>query len=248
MMSDTRMPGFIRPLAIPALDEFLASPSTSVPAEDALSLLVDLLDRPADPLGIVRQRYKDVEDPTTEPSIVPLHDIIMRHVIRPLREAKYCYVLGMPVACIAQAGLVGEMVALWRFRMLEPKLDGRPLDQELQKLLMGREFDKLRQEERVRVLRAVDTLDEETVRAFGELRALRRQYMHFMVDPAQGDVDQDARKAYCLACKLFAKTLDLKFRDGACVFPPKIMRFIRDIVNSETPRASAPTDSQEQHT
>jgi hypothetical protein len=49
----------------------------------------------------------------------------------------------MPVACIAQAGLVGEMVALWRFRMLQSTIDDRPFSEELQKLILGREFDKL---------------------------------------------------------------------------------------------------------
>jgi hypothetical protein len=74
-----------------------------------------------------------------------------------LLEAKQCYILRMPVACIAQAGLVGEMVALWRFRMLQPTIDGRPSSEDLQKLILGREFDKLGQEERVRVRRAHST-------------------------------------------------------------------------------------------
>jgi Domain of unknown function (DUF5615) len=63
---------------------------------------------------------------------------LMRHIVRPLLEAKQCYILRMPVACIAQAGLVGDMVALWRFRMLQSTIDGRAFTEELQKLILGR--------------------------------------------------------------------------------------------------------------
>ena len=241
------IPMYLRPLVISALDEQLG-PSTSLKAPElAQSLLGDILDDRQDPVSVARRRYADVTNPSLEPVVSPDHPVIMTHVIRPLQEAKRCYVLGMPVACIAQAGLVGEMVALWRFRMLEPKLDGRLLDGELQKLLLGREFDKLGQEDRVRVLRGLDVLDAEMIGAFGELRGLRRQYLHFMIDPAERDVDSDARKAYQLACKLVAKTLDVKFATGAFVLPPRVMRFIKDIVNTEKPVASSLPDGQEQN-
>jgi len=234
-----RIPVYLGPLIIPSLNE---EPGAANNAQRAQSLLGDILNDRNDPMGLVNRRYKEVTDPSVEPVVSPDHPVITTHVIRPLREAKCCYVLGMPVACIAQAGLVGEMVALWRFRMLEPKLDGRVLDGELQKLLLEREFDKLGQEERVRILRALEVLDEEMIHAFGKLRALRRQYLHFMIDPAGQDVDADARMAYQLACKLVAKTLDVKYATGALLLPPRVMQFIRDIVNTTKPSASAPPD------
>ena len=230
MTGEVSIPAFIRPLAMPALDEFVSWRAGEPPAEVALSVLCDLLEDRNEPVEAAHRRYKDVTDPATEPPIAPHHDTIMRHVFRPLKEAKQCYVLGMPVACIAQAGLVGEMVALWRFRMLAPKLDDRPLDGELQKLLLGREFDKMGQEERIRVLRAVDNLDHEVVHAFGQLRGLRRQYLHFMVD-ASRDVDRDAREALAHACLLVSRTLGMTIVNGAFAFPPRVMHYIRDILH-----------------
>ena len=194
-----------------------------------MELLSELVRDHEDPLAVVRSRYRQVTNEETEPLIVPDHDSIMRHVIRPLREAKQCYVLRMPVACIAQAGLVGEMVALWRFRMLQPKLDGRPLTEELQKLLLGREFDKLGQEERVRVLRALEHVDDDVIAAFGELRAVRRKYLHFMVDLAT-DIDADARRALQYAALLVVRTLGATFNDGAMVLPARVSRYIADII------------------
>jgi hypothetical protein len=88
---------------------------------------------------------------------------------------------------------VGEMVALRRLRMLNSTVDGRPFSEELQKLILGREFDRLGQEEGVRVLRGLEEIDD-VVTAFGELRALRRKYLHFRVDKSV-DIDADARWA-----------------------------------------------------
>ena len=230
-MAKSTLPVYLRPLTIIALDDQLPVNISHEPGELALQLLSELTADQA-PLDLVRKRYREVTNDAQEPIVVPQHHVIMQHVIRPLREAKQCFVLRMPVACIAQAGLVGEMVALWRFRMLQPQLDGRPLDEALQKLLLGREFDRLGQEERIRVLRAVDTLDEELVSAFQELRSLRRTYLHFMVD-TQRNLDQDAKRGLWLAGLLVKRTLGVTFDEGAMVLPPRVAQYIKDIVAHE---------------
>jgi hypothetical protein len=229
-----KLPVYLRPLSITALKEPLPVNVSHDPGDVALMFLGDLVQDRTNPLNVMRQRYCDVTNETGEPFVVPRHDAIMRHVVRPLIEAKQCYVLGMPVACIAQAGLVGEMVALWRFRMLQPHLDGPPRDEELQKLLRGREFDKLGQEERVRILRAFDPMDNETVQAFGGLRSLRRDYLHFMIEKKRRDVDKDARLALRHANMLVTKTLNVSFDEGMIVLPPDVMRYIQDIVSDQT--------------
>lgn len=125
------------------------------------------------------------------------------------------------------------MVALWRFRMLRPQLDGRPLDRDLQRLLLGREFNKLGQEERVRVLRALDDLDGDLISAFGELRSLRRRYLHFMVDAEAINIDNDARKALGYADLLVVKTLNVSYDNGRLVLPERVSQYIKDIVALE---------------
>lgn len=240
-MAEGKLAVTLRPMSLSPLDVDDGGPDSMSlePGAFALALLSDLLQDHKAPLERLRSRYRQVTDESHEPIVVPHHGVIMRHVIRPLREAKQCYVLGMPVACIAQAGLVGEMVALWRFRMLSPQLDGRPLNADLQRLLLGREFDKLGQEERVRVLRALDILDEDLVSAFGELRSLRRRYLHFMVD-AEANVDGDARRALDYANLLVVKTLNVSFESGRLVLPDRISQYIKDIIAREP----EPTDSR----
>ena len=71
---------------------------------------------------------------------------------------------------------------MWRFRLLQSTVDGKAFSEELQKLILGGEFDKLGQEERVRVRRGLEEIEPDVVAAFGELRALRRKYLHFTVE------------------------------------------------------------------
>src|SRR5690606_6284223 len=104
--------GRVRPLSISLLEESLPANVSHEPGDVALMLLGTFVGDRSDPLGTARLRYRRVTMECEEPFCVREHEVIMRHVIRPLIEAKQCYILGMPVPCIAQAGLVGEMVAL----------------------------------------------------------------------------------------------------------------------------------------
>jgi hypothetical protein len=230
-----RLPVYVRPVGISVLNEPMPANVSREAGDVALRLLGHMIGDRNDPLAAARLRYQEVMQQVSNLPVAPMHDLIMRHVINPLNEAIQCYVLGMPVACIAQAGLVGEMVALWRFRMLEPRLDGRSLDKELQRLIMGREFDRLGQEARVRVLKAVDSLDNEMLHAFGQLRDLRNKYLHYMVD-GQRDLSKDARDAIRHASTLVVKTLNVTVSNGKLVFPPRVMRFIEGILKIEDTR------------
>lgn len=231
-MSDiVHIPMYLRPLVIPTLDEYMSPDASVKDTEVSLAFLGDLLNDRQKPVATARDRYEEVTDTSLEPVASPDHPVI-KSVIWPLLEAKCCYVLAMPVACIAQAGLVGEMVAIWRFRMLEQELDGRPLDKKLQKQLFGSAFDKLGQRRRVKVLHGLEVLDDEIKEAFDRLRELRNKYLHNMVDPLR-DKDADARRAYEYACKLVTKTLGLKITTGAFVLPPKVLRFIQSLEKTD---------------
>lgn len=173
-----------------------------------------------------RRRYEELQCEIEEPEFVPDHPIITDQVLRPLREAKYCYVLGMFVACISQAGLVGEMVALWRFRMLEPELNGKSLDEELQKLVCGDRFDRLGQHRRVEVLRAIEEISPLLLESFNRLREVRRKYLHFFIEP-MADIEADARLALKCACDLVRLTLDLSRVENRLTISDKLKQFLK---------------------
>lgn len=237
-MSENVVLVYVRPLGISALNEPMPVNVSHEPGDVALRLLGDMIEDRNDPLAAARQRYREVMQKVSDLLLAPMHDVIMRHVIDPLNEAIQPYVLGMPTACIAQAGLVGEMVALLRFQMLEPTVDGKQLDHGVQKRFFGRPFDELRQVQRVNILRVIDSLDDATSQAFDNLRKIRNRYLHNMIEPLC-DVDADAREAIQLASTLVAKTLDFTISDGRVVFPPRVKQFIKDILKAESDASAA---------
>ncbi|MGK7346398.1 MAG: hypothetical protein ACNS63_11395 [Candidatus Nitrospinota bacterium M3_3B_026] len=161
----------------------------------------------------------------------PDHPTIIDHIINPLLEAMKCYILNLPVACIALSGLVGEMVAIWRFQMLKPTRDDRVLDERLQKLLFGQSFDKLGQERRIEVLFAYGDIDKEIKGKFNELRSIRRKYLHFMESAAIENADKDALKTFKLACLLVNKAFNItKDENGDVILPPRLHEFLVDIL------------------
>jgi hypothetical protein len=208
------------PLAMPLLlpeDELASDAPREVNA--LLSSFVAQCVGKTDVMASLRERYLAISREAEEPFVLPLFQHVMDDITRPLLEAKRCYVLGMPVSCIAQSGVVGEMVALWRFEMLEPTIAGRELSDEVQKLLLGRTFDKLGQDRRVQVLRAVEHLDDAMIESFGQLRGIRRKYLHFRLEDEK-HVDADARRAYGHACTLVSGTLGLTVdADGQSFLP-----------------------------
>ena len=234
MSNDALLLVMMRPLSISMLESTLPANVSHNPGDVALRLLGDLLQASENPLDAARARYREASDGCDEPVFVPMHSTIMEHVVRPLVEAKQCYILGMPVACIAQAGLVGEMVALWRLRMLAGVVNIEELDEDVRDAFKEGEFDRLGQERRVKVLKKIDSLDDATVQAFGELRSVRRRYLHFMIEK-NPNADRDARNALAWANVLVAKTLDLKFDEGRIVLPETVRRFIQEMFQTPPP-------------
>lgn len=221
----------VSPLNISALSEQLPENVSHEPGDVALMLLGDMLNNHDSPLDTARRRYQEICNASVEPNYVPAHEVIQKHVISPLKEAKQCYSLGMPIACIALAGLVGEMVAIWQFEMLNPQ------EQHLQQSLMGRRYEKLGQEDRVRVLQAFQSIDADTVNAFTKLRELRRKYLHFRADTGE-KADKDARESLNNAYLLVTKTLGISLQDGSLLFPPKVWTYIKDIVKNNKTAAT----------
>lgn len=237
-MVDMVFDAFIRPLSMTFLgDELPANRPQDVP-NLALQHLGEISGDRESTFDTLKRRCKEITDEANEPFVVPLHPELMRHVVKPLQEAKHCYVLGMPVACIAQAGLVGEMVALWRYKMMEPTWDGKPFDEEFQKLMWGWTFERLGQDRRVEVLKALDGMSDEVRKCFNDLRGIRRAFMHYMVDETR-NADAEARTAFKCAVKLVKETLGVTFDKGKVLLPPHVVKFVGSIMRP-APQPPAP--------
>ena len=237
--SDSTMPVFIRPLVIREFEPDYDPTKTDYVGFDDLfenvksgskimaPFLLKVFKGKA-PISIMRKRYRVISNEDYEPIIIPDHPKLKEHIIPPLWEAKLCYVMNMPIACIAQSGLVGEMVALWRFQMILMSGE-QPLTEERQKLLFGRRFEELSQHRRIEVLKAYGDLNDNLSKHFDELRKIRNRYLHSM--KSVSEADKDAQKAYKHACILVKRTLNITFKDRKMVLPGSVLRFIEAIVD-----------------
>jgi hypothetical protein len=231
-MADTTLPILVAPLSVPALAEQHRVDADSDNGTSAIQFLRETMGDSESPLAAAAERCKRVESRAAEPHLFPDHEILLNNVIRPLREAKLCFVLDMPIACIAQSGLVAEMVAIWRHRMLAPTLKPESLAESDRKAFAAEGFDQLDQSKRIDFLKKYDSLNDECRNAFGQLKAIRRTYMHYMTACIDGQ-DRDAATAYQCACTLVNNALDLTIDNGRAVLPPRALLFFQDLVQIE---------------
>lgn len=88
MDNDVLLRAIFEPLSILTLTEPLPENLPKEPGSLALMFLGEVLENNAVPLDVARCRYSEITDKSLEPWLVPSHDGTMRHVIRPLKEAK----------------------------------------------------------------------------------------------------------------------------------------------------------------
>lgn len=227
-MGNTTLQGQLQPLSIPLLDSKLGGKLPGKAEEEGFSLnfAKSIVGKSEGSIKEMFERYKQVSCIKHEPFFTPNHEKFMQTIMKPLIEAKWSYIVNMPVSCIAMSGLVGEMVAVWRFEMLKPKMGGKDLDPSIQKLLFGKKFEKLDQWKRVEVLQAFGDIDEELKDIFTTLRKIRNQYLHFaFIDNKK--LDNDACSAYRCGCELVTKTLSIKPQNGVLILPDKVMSYFK---------------------
>ena len=251
-MAEQNIPAFIRPLSIPELE--FSSPEVKTGKLNAfilkildhlfykkrmtrseiniLELMEFILLKVPDPIKTLQKRYKDFSNNVEETLLSPEHPDIIKNFIRPLLEAKQCYILKMPIASISLSGFVGEMVANWRWEMLDPKIKSQTLDKKTQELLSGRKFENLEQAKKIKVLKTLEHLDKETANSFNRLKDIRNNNLHIKTKPPKG-LDKDAQEAYKHGCFLFSKTLNIQCVEGRLFLPQKVSKYINEIIQDK---------------
>lgn len=145
---------WINPLAFLPLDLPKPAGGPPVTANDFLEFMC-ATDTPAEPEELAR-RYRELPPEPVQLFAVPAEQRILDKLIWPLRHAKGSLLLGNHIGAIALAGMVAEMVAILLFELTEAQLNGKPMNAKHQEALFGREFEKLDQFRRVKVLEAYE--------------------------------------------------------------------------------------------
>ena len=173
------------------------------------------------------KRYAEIRPSPEVLAVAPRETKILEKLIWPLRQAIGSYALANYLGCIAQCGMVGEMVAMLLWDISKPQHQGHAMTASEQEALFGSSFEKLGQERRVRVLATLGLIDDATKKAFDELRSIRKRYLHFL-SQAHDNIADDARRSFSAAATLSKVALGISFQNGAVVLRPELVEYLKE--------------------
>lgn len=126
----------------------------------------------------ILERYVEATTEETHTSIVPHTKDIFERLLKPLKSAKKNYCLKEYPATIALCGVAGEMLAILLWKINDVKLKGTQITEKEEVGLFGRSFEKLGQEQRLRILTTFKFINKEQHDSFFLIKEGRRPYLH----------------------------------------------------------------------
>ena len=145
--------------------------------------------------------------------IAPHEPRILNKLAYPLRNAKGCYLLGNYLATIALCGYVAEMVATL---LLELALPSEP----------SKNFDRLRQSQRIARLRSLRLLTKEDAQRFNLVSKIRNNYLHVWSEDHDHS-RKDAASVFDLAVSLVVFGLGLSVSNSKLTLRPGLVEYLR---------------------
>ena len=219
------MTGQINPLAFPKLDLSSAPDSPDLPNDQDVLKFVCSPGVPADAASMA-SRYREIASEPVRLFVAPAERRILDKLVWPLRHAKASYMVGNYLAVIALTGMVAEMVAILRWDIAEVSMNGRPMTSKIQKAMFGnRSFERLGQEQSIKVLEACGLIDGAAKERFETIRKIRRGYLHLWSQDHHS-LPGDAIKSYHAAVALVATIIGQDFSDGKIVISQELVKYL----------------------
>ena len=204
---------FGRDGAPPSLDEllkFLCSPGVKSEAKNLV------------------RRYREISGTEGKRLVVaPADHDILTKLVTPLRHGLTSYMLGNYLGTIALSGAICEMLAIFWYDLAQVKAPQGVMDTKTQKLMYGRSFEKLGQERRLNVMRAVGLLDDSTYKKFAAIKDLRNKYLHYF-SRSHRQIASDAKKSWVITRDLLAQVFNIKFKNGKMLLDPSLLRYLSE--------------------
>ncbi len=223
-MGEKLFKGMINPLAFIEVDKPWASVHpTKVSSEVIINYMCPTTSPNVDNL-IERYREISVENPRL--NVVPAEDRILEKLVWPLRHAKASYVVGNHLGTISLCGMVAEMVAILYFDISNINIGNEILDEDKQKLMFGRSFEKLGQDRRIKILKVFKIINQETAERFNTIRMIRKKYLHLWSQDHER-LSTDAIEAFKAAASIVAEIIGQGITKDGFVLNPKIVNYLK---------------------
>jgi len=128
----------------------------------------------------VLERYVEISGQETYTAIFPHTDKLFERFLVPFKAAKRTYCLGEYLACIELSAHLGEMLALLLWQITPVSLNGKRIDAQMERSIWGSEFEKMGQEKRIDLLKALGAIANEEEQLLDFLRSIRRKYFSLL--------------------------------------------------------------------
>lgn len=187
--------------------DYLCSPSVSTSLSDFAS------------------RYGELSVEARRLFAAPTDSRLLAKLVWPLRYALGNFMVGSYLGTIALCGYVAEMIATMLFEMSDFKLGGKVLDKNGQELLLGQDFENLRQERRTGVLYALGLIDENLKGRFDLVRRRRNKYLHIYSKDVEG-LPADAKEVFRSTIEIVVRIIGQEVEDGKLKLSPEVLRYL----------------------
>ena len=215
---------FVNPLAFLEVDEPWAHPGKPGPE---LNAVMGMLCSPEidKSMPALVARYKEISTEPNRLNAAPMHDQILEKLVWPLRNAKASYMIGNYLGTISLCGMVGEMTAILFFETAEISINRSSFDSSNQTQLLGRSFEQLGQERRIKVLTVLGVIDDETKDALETIRKRRRRYLHHF-SQKHDQIAAHAVEVFHSAVTAVVKVIGQDINEGRLVLRPAMYRYL----------------------
>ena len=173
----------------------------------------------------VLERYVEVSGQETYTAILPHTDKLFERFLVPFKSAKRMYCFGEYLACIELSAHLGEMLALLLWQITPLTLNGKPVDLTREKVLWGSEFEKMGQERRIVLLKALTAISDGDAQLFDFLRTTRRKYFHFWSTGTE-KIKDDALQCFLRVSTLVRNVLKIEYEDGSVRLNPLLDAYL----------------------
>ncbi len=172
------------------------------------------------------ERYKEIRLEPGRFFAVPADDQILKKLVWPLRHALACYILENYLGTISLCGMVAEMVAILIYKISKISINEIQIDEDMQKKIFGRSFEKLGQEIRIRILKAINLIDDKLEYCFNTIKDTRKQYLHYYSQD-HSQLRIDAIKVFNSAITITEKIIGQEIRKNKLEINPNLLKYLR---------------------
>lgn len=181
----------------------------------------------------ILERYAEATTEESYTPIVPHTKEIFERLLKPLKSAKKNYCLGEYPATIALCGVVGEMLAILLWKINDVRLKGQPIAEKDEVGLFGKPFEKLNQDQRLKILKTFSHIDENQYNNFDLIRKSRRPYLHLWTADLK-DEKKEALDIFKKTFQLFKEITGIGLADaGSVKVNPLLLKLFEKQVQPE---------------